>query len=168
VATRPTHSNSISTRIRVPIRHCCFVQPCLTGAFSAGDTLVPIPNTKVKTRCGDDTPLGESSTVPDYSKTCLTAGFWRIIALMFTPWIKRKALKRSSSNKTLVVSGESPSRIMLLSLTALCMMVGIYVVQHSLADSVPANITTPAPMPYATPSMSPSSTPNAGVAPVGR
>lgn len=25
------------------------------GAFSAGDTLVPIPNTKVKTRCGDDT-----------------------------------------------------------------------------------------------------------------
>ena len=45
--------------------------PCHTGAFSAGDTLVPIPNTKVKTRCGDDTPLGESSTVPDYSKTCL-------------------------------------------------------------------------------------------------
>jgi hypothetical protein len=50
------------------------------GAFSAGDTLVPIPNTKVKTCCGDDTPMGESSTVPDYSKTCRKAGFWRLAA----------------------------------------------------------------------------------------
>ena len=29
------------------------------GAFSAGDTLVPIPNTKVKTCCGDDTRKGK-------------------------------------------------------------------------------------------------------------
>jgi hypothetical protein len=54
------------------------------GAFSAGDTLVPIPNTKVKTRCGDDTPMGESSTVPDYSKTCRKAGFWRLGAKNLT------------------------------------------------------------------------------------
>lgn len=36
-----------------------------TGAFGAGDTPVPIPNTEVKTCCGDDTPMGESSAVPD-------------------------------------------------------------------------------------------------------
>lgn len=29
------------------------------GAYGAGDTLVPIPNTKVKTRCGDDTRKGK-------------------------------------------------------------------------------------------------------------
>ena len=52
--------------------------PCHTGAFSAGDTLVPIPNTKVKTCCGDDTLYGESSTVPDYSKTTRKRGFWRL------------------------------------------------------------------------------------------
>lgn len=52
-----------------------------TGAFSAGVTPVPIPNTVVKTRCGDDTPLGESSTVPDYLKTTLKrGGFWRFIS----------------------------------------------------------------------------------------
>ena len=45
------------------------------GAFGAGDTPVPIPNTTVKTRCGDDTPMGESSTVPDYTKTCLYGRF---------------------------------------------------------------------------------------------
>ena len=36
-----------------------------TGAFGAGDTPVSIPNTEVKTCCGDDTPMGESSAVPD-------------------------------------------------------------------------------------------------------
>jgi hypothetical protein len=35
------------------------------GAFGAEDTPVPIPNTEVKLCCGDDTPCGESSTVPD-------------------------------------------------------------------------------------------------------
>lgn len=49
------------------------------GAFSAGDTPVPIPNTTVKTRCGDDTPLGESSTVPDYIKTTRKGGFYRYV-----------------------------------------------------------------------------------------
>jgi hypothetical protein len=51
--------------------------PAITGpgAFSAGDTQVPIPNTNVKTRCGDDTPLGESSSVPDYLKTIRKGGF---------------------------------------------------------------------------------------------
>jgi hypothetical protein len=29
------------------------------GAYGAGDTLVPISNTKVKTRCGDDTRKGK-------------------------------------------------------------------------------------------------------------
>lgn len=46
------------------------------GAFSAGDTLVPIPNTTVKTRSGDDTLYGESSSVPDYLETTRKGGFW--------------------------------------------------------------------------------------------
>ena len=53
-------------------------QSDVTGAFSAGDTPVPIPNTAVKTRSGDDTPLGESSTVPDYSKRLVNASLFGV------------------------------------------------------------------------------------------
>jgi hypothetical protein len=74
---------------------------------------------------------------------------------VFTPWIKRKALKRNQRSKTLIVNGESPSRIMLLSFTALCVMVGVYVVQKSNAQSLPA----PTPTPVVTPSPSASPTP---------
>jgi hypothetical protein len=68
---------------------------------------------------------------------------------MFTPWIKRKALKRTSRSKQLVVEGESPSKIMLLSLAALCVMVGVYVVQRSYAQTPPAS--TPIPSVSASP-----------------
>ena len=40
------------------------------GAFGAGDTLVPIPNTKVKTRCGDDTRKGKVARCRIITKLC--------------------------------------------------------------------------------------------------
>lgn len=43
-----------------------FLTTGLLGAFSDEATPVPIPNTAVKLVSGDDTPLGESSTVPDF------------------------------------------------------------------------------------------------------
>jgi hypothetical protein len=63
---------------------CAFGRSAIAdpGAFSAGDTLVPIPNTTVKARCGDDTPLGESSSVPDYLKTTSKGWF-----LAFLGWL---------------------------------------------------------------------------------
>jgi hypothetical protein len=46
---------------------------------------------------------------------------------MFTPWIKRKSLKKTSKSRNLVVDGERPSLIMLLSLSALLVLVGVFV-----------------------------------------
>jgi hypothetical protein len=74
---------------------------------------------------------------------------------MFTPWIKRKSLKRTSRGKTLLVNGESPSRIILLSVSVLCVMVGLYIVQHAVADSVPPGDYTPAPTVSGSPSVLP-------------
>jgi hypothetical protein len=82
---------------------------------------------------------------------------YKVYKQMFTPWIKRKALKRNQRSKTLIVSGESPSRIMLLSLSALCVMVGVYVVQQSYAQTLPA--ATPSPTPVVSPTPSPTPTP---------
>ena len=93
MATRPPIHTS-STHVRVPISQLLHdpknvvarepdkTKSCETGALSAGDTPVPIPNTVVKTRSGDDTLLGESSTVPDYSKRLVNAslfGVWEAV-----------------------------------------------------------------------------------------
>ena len=40
------------------------------GAYGAGDTLVPIPNTKVKTCCGDDTRKGKVARCRIITKLC--------------------------------------------------------------------------------------------------
>ncbi|HEY2003964.1 MAG TPA: hypothetical protein VGH44_02505 [Candidatus Saccharimonadia bacterium] len=53
---------------------------------------------------------------------------------MFTPWIKRKSLKRDIKSKRLVVDGARPSMIALLAISALFVGVGLFVIQKSLAD----------------------------------
>ncbi|MDB5178914.1 MAG: hypothetical protein JWN01_857 [Patescibacteria group bacterium] len=80
---------------------------------------------------------------------------------MFTPWIKRKSLKRGSKGKRLVVSGESPSLIMILSFSAVLVLVGVFVVQHSLADNERDAVMKATP----TPSLSPSHTPSPTLTP---
>jgi hypothetical protein len=54
---------------------------------------------------------------------------------MFTPWIKRKSLKKTSKSKRLVVDGEPPSLIALLSVSALVVVAGVFVVQTGMASS---------------------------------
>jgi hypothetical protein len=74
--------------------------------------------------------------------------------LMFTPWIKRKSLKRSPKSKRLVMEGERPSMITLVSVCGLLVVAGVFVVQQSWAG-VKENLLTPA----ATVSVSPTPTP---------
>ncbi len=47
----------------------------MIGAHGAGETPDTIPNSEAKPSSGDDTPSGESSTVPNYSKRVLTGSF---------------------------------------------------------------------------------------------
>lgn len=70
---------------------------------------------------------------------------------MFAPWIKRSSLKRGSRDKRLLVAGERPSVILLLSLSALLVLVGVFVVQRSWAKGV-----GPVPAVTQTPTVSPS------------
>jgi hypothetical protein len=86
VATTAAHSY-VSGTTKVPIPSLSYpgtlrsphdLESDATGAFSAGDTPVPIPNTAVKTRSGDDTPMGESSSVPDYSKRLVNASLFGV------------------------------------------------------------------------------------------
>jgi hypothetical protein len=75
---------------------------------------------------------------------------------MFTPWVRRKSLKRGSKSKKLVLEGESPSLIMLLSLVAIFVGVGLFVIQRSLADQMKQyNPPTPTPTVSGTPSPTP-------------
>jgi len=107
--------------------------------------------------------------VPDYSKTSLKARFLAFtglsrprahgifILVMFTPWIKRKSLKKSSSAKHLIVEGSQPSMIALLSVAGILVAVGIFVVQRSSAATPPVN--TPLASPVISPTMTPTMTP---------
>jgi hypothetical protein len=82
---------------------------------------------------------------------------------MFQPWIKKKSLKKPSRSGKLVLEGERPSMIALLSMSAILVGVGVFVIQKSLADQAsPVNAVTPA----ATPSNS--VTPSPSPQPVGR
>ncbi len=47
----------------------------MIGAHGAGETPDTIPNSEAKPSSGDDTPSGESSTVPNYTKRVLTDSF---------------------------------------------------------------------------------------------
>ncbi len=57
------------------------VRGSISGDTTGGETPVPIPNTVVKPARADDTPLGESRSLPVYQSTtskevvfCLTRG----------------------------------------------------------------------------------------------
>ena len=79
----------------------------------------------------------------------------RKLAIMFAPWIKRKSLKRTAKGKTLVVSGGQPNPIMLLSIVALVVVVGVFAIHYSRADSqnsVVAPAASPSPSVTASPS----------------
>lgn len=54
---------------------------------------------------------------------------------MFTPWIKRTAIKRKSAKRSdkLVLSAMGVSPILLLSMMGLFIALGIFVVQRSYA-----------------------------------
>lgn len=83
---------------------------------------------------------------------------------MFTPWIKRKALKRDTKSKRLVVDGAPPSMIMLLAISAIFVGVGLFVIQKSLAEDrrlYPSETPSPTPTPTATGSPTPSPSPEA-------
>jgi hypothetical protein len=85
---------------------------------------------------------------------------------MFSPWIKRKSLKRTTKGKNLVIQGGPPSLIMLLSVSALVVFVGCYVVTASLAGSQWNAAPTPTIQPSSSPS--PSTTPVVSGAPYSR
>lgn len=113
--------------------------------------------------------------MPDYHKTLLSAefcafkaSFRRFLAynaVMFTPWIKRKSLKRDTKSKRLVVDGAPPSMIMLLAISAIFVGVGLFVIQRGLAeDQREFPLATPTPTPSVLPSGSP--TPSATPTPV--
>jgi hypothetical protein len=134
------------------------------GAFGAGDTLVPIPNTKVKTRCGDDTRKGKVARCRIIQKPAERQVFG-VNSLMFQPWIKKKAFKKAPQGNQLVITGGRPSVISLLSLSAILVGAGVFVIQHSLADSS-APDASPSPLvsvaatttPTTTPTMTPTPT----------
>jgi hypothetical protein len=46
------------------------------GAHGTGETPDTIPNSEAKPSSGDDTPSGESSTVPNYKKRVLTGSLF--------------------------------------------------------------------------------------------
>jgi hypothetical protein len=49
------------------------------GAHGAGETPDTIPNSEAKPSSGDDTPSGESSTVPNYKKEVLRGFFFLLL-----------------------------------------------------------------------------------------
>ncbi len=53
----------------------------MIGAHGAGETPDTIPNSEAKPSSGDDTPSGESSTVPNYTKRVLTGSFCLLLSL---------------------------------------------------------------------------------------
>jgi hypothetical protein len=81
---------------------------------------------------------------------------------MFAPWIRKKALKRKprKQSKRLVIDGERPNVIALVSVTGLLVAVGIFVLQRTLAapQAQPGGpiIITPEPSPLPTDEVSPS------------
>ena len=58
-----------------------FFEKCrgLIGAHGAGETPDTIPNSEAKPSSGDDTPSGESSTVPNYKKGVLRGSFFLLL-----------------------------------------------------------------------------------------
>jgi hypothetical protein len=79
---------------------------------------------------------------------------------MFTPWIKRTSLKRAPRSKRLVVDGQRPSMILLLSFSVLLVMVGVVVVSQSRASDVKGSYEAPMPAVSASVSPSPSMSPS--------
>jgi hypothetical protein len=77
---------------------------------------------------------------------------------MFQPWIKKKAFKKAPQGSQLVVPGGRPSVISLLSVSAILVGVGVFVIQHSLADSSNPDM-SPTPMVSVEASPSPTVTP---------
>ncbi len=57
--------------------------------------------------------------------------------MMINSWVRRKSLKKPSKNRFLE-SDRAISPVMLLSLIGILVLVGIFVVQHSLAASHPS------------------------------
>jgi len=80
-------------------------------------------------------------------------------AAMFTPWIKRTALKkRSDRGASLVVAGVPVNMIRLLTLSALVVTVGVTAVAFSRAATQPDGGGVP--FPASTPKVSPTATPS--------
>src|SRR5882724_4333072 len=52
------------------------------GGFSDGEIPVPIPNTAVKPACADDTPKGESRSLPGFSSTA-QSNDWAVFCYYF-------------------------------------------------------------------------------------
>lgn len=95
-------------------------------------------------------------------------GACSIRGIVFTPWIRKKALKRKPrKGKRLVIDGERPNVVALVSVSGLLVAVGIFVLQRSLAAPVaptgpavtPYVSELPSPTPTPTPSATPSMTP---------
>ena len=59
------------------------LRPPASGATTREETPVPIPNTAVKLSWADDTPSGESRSVPVYEKTIRKDGFFFFSAKIF-------------------------------------------------------------------------------------
>jgi hypothetical protein len=78
---------------------------------------------------------------------------------MFTPWLKRKSLKRSPKAKSLIIEGHNPSMILLLSLAGLMVVFGVFVVKRSRAANSANVIVSPSPSATVSPSASPYETP---------
>jgi len=78
---------------------------------------------------------------------------------MFTPWIKRKSLKRDTKSKRLVVDGAPPSMITLLAISAIFVGVGLFVIQRGLAADRRDNPVEPTPSASPSPTASPTPTP---------
>jgi hypothetical protein len=55
---------------------------------------------------------------------------------MFTSWVRRKSLKKSTKSRFLA-SNIALSPVMLLSMMGLLVLIGLFVVQHSLAAKKP-------------------------------
>lgn len=52
---------------------------------------------------------------------------------MFTSWVKKKSLKKVTKSR-FIVSGASLSPVMLMSMVGLLVVIGLFVVQRSLAQ----------------------------------
>jgi len=56
---------------------------------------------------------------------------------MFTSWVRRKSLKKSTKSRFLATDS-ALSPVMLLTMVGLLIVIGVFVVQHSLAAMKPA------------------------------